>query len=142
MAKTAQQAVAKWSANATAEAFKAGVQGSQKPIVAAAIAQRGAAISNFGAALAPGGVWERHLEAVGDSNIRTAAVNKAENFATGIQQNASKAEAAFGKIISYENQNLPTIYAMPKGTRAASKARQNAWLDIMADARGTLGARG
>jgi hypothetical protein len=142
MAKTAQQAVAKWSANATAAAFTAGVQGSQKPIVAAAVAQRQTAISNFGAALAPGGVWERHLTEVGDANIRQAAVNKASNFETGIQQNASKAEAAFGKIIAYENQNLPTIYAMPKGTRAASKARQNAWLDIMADGRGTLSAKG
>jgi len=132
---------AKWKANANSAGWIAGLNKSQKPIVAAAIAQRGTMQTKFTAATAPGGTWERHLSAVGDGGIKAAAAAKATNFDTGIEQGAGNQLKALTKIVAYEVANLPTIYAMAKGTRAASKARQNAWLDIMADAAGTLSAK-
>ena len=142
MAASPQQANQKWLQNAgqAQDRWSTNLQQTQKPIVAAAIAQRATMQANFAQATGPGGVWEQNLAAVGDSGIKAAAAAKAQNYSTGIQQGSADQLAAITKIIAYENANLPTIYAMPKGTRAAAKARQNAWLDIMADARGTLGA--
>jgi len=141
MARDAATGNAKWKANANSAGWLDGLQKSTKPIVSAALEQRGTMQAKFSAATAPGGKWERHLSAVGDTGIKQAAANKVGNYDTGIEQGAGNQLKALTKIVAYETSNLPTIYAMPKGTRAASKARQNAWLDIMADAAGTLSAK-
>jgi hypothetical protein len=141
MARDAATGNAKWKANANSAGWLAGLQKSTKPIVAAAIAERGTMQTKFTAATAPGGTWERHLSAVTDAGIKQAAATKVGNYDTGIAQGADNQLKSLTKIVAYETANLPTIYAMPKGTRAASKARQNAWLDIMADGAGTLSAK-
>ena len=141
MARDAQTGNAKWRANANSAGWLDGLQKSTKPIVQAAIDNRATMQSKFATATAPGGTWERHLSSVGDTGIKQAAAAKVGNYDTGIEQGAGNQLKALTKIVAYENANLPTIYSMPKGTRAASKARQNAWLDIMADGAGTLSAK-
>ena len=140
--KTPQQAAAKWDASTSTgqQTWLDNLQRTTKPIVSAAVAARGAAISNYGAALAPGGRWERNLEAVGDAGIKSAAAAKAQNYSTGVTQGQPKFLAAITKIIAYEQAGLPQIYSMPSGTTAAGIARASAWIQYMAAGRGQLGA--
>jgi hypothetical protein len=142
VAKTPAQAAAKWDASTAVgqQTWLTNLQSTTKPIVGAAVAQAGQAVANYSAALAPGGVWQRNLEAVGDSGIKAAAAAKAQNYTTGVQQGQPKFLAAITKIIAYENAGLPAIYAMPSGTTAAGIARASAWIQYMAQGRGQLGA--
>lgn len=142
MAKTPQQAAAKWDASTSlgGQAWLQGLQQTTKPIVTAAVAAAPVAISNYSRALAPGGVWARRLEAVGDAGIKAAAAAKQGNYATGVSQAQPKFLSAITKIIAYENAGLPTILAMPSGTTAAGIARASAWITYMAAGRGQLGA--
>lgn len=142
MAKTAAQAAAKWDASTAVggQTWLTNLQNTQKPIVSAAIAARGAMQARFAAATAPGGVWERNLTSVGDAGIKQAAANKSTNYATGVSQGQPKFLAAITKIIAYENAGLPAIYSMPSGTTAAGIARASAWITYMAAGRGNLGA--
>ena len=140
--KTAQQAAAKWDASTSTgqQTWLQNLQGTTKPIVASAVAARGAMQANFAAATAAGGVWQRRLEAVGDSGIKSAAAAKANNYATGVQQAQPKFLAAITKILAYEAAGLPAIYSMPSGTTQAGINRAVAWIQYMAAGRGTLGA--
>jgi hypothetical protein len=142
MAKTPQQAAAKWDAStATGQTtWLENLQRTTKPIVSAAVAQRAVMQSNFSAATQPGGRWERNLEAVGDAGIKAAAQAKQSNYGTGVAQAQPKFLAAITKIIAYENAGLPAIYAMPSGTTAAGIARASAWITYMAAGKGQLGA--
>ena len=142
MAKTAQQAAAKWDASTSVgqQTWIQNLQGTTKPIVAAAVAQRAVMQSNFNAATQAGGRWQSRLEAVGDAGIKAAAQAKQGNYATGVTQAQPKFLAAITKIIAYENAGLPAIYAMPSGTTAAGIARASAWITYMAAGKGQLGA--
>ena len=142
MAKTPQQAAAKWDASTAVggQTWLANLQATTKPIVAAAVAQRSVMQANFAQATAPGGRWQSRLEAVGDSGIKAAAAAKAGNYAQGVSQAQPKFLAAITKIIAYENAGLPAVYAMPKGTTAAGIARASAWITYMAAGKGQLGA--
>lgn len=140
--KTAAQAAAKWDASTSQgqQTWADNLGNTTKPIVAAAIAQRAIMQSNFTAATQPGGRWETNLSAVGDAGIKAAARAKAQNYGTGVSQAQPKFLAAITKILAYEQAGLPAIYAMPKGTIAAGKARASAWIDYMAAGKGQLGA--
>jgi hypothetical protein len=140
--KTPAQAAAKWDASTAQgqQVWLDNLTGTTKPIVAAAVAQRGVMQSNFNQSTAPGGVWERRLEAVGDQGIKQAARNKAQNYSTGVGQAQPKFLAAITKILAYESAGLPAIYSMPKGTTQAGIARATAWIQYMAAGKGTLGA--
>lgn len=142
MAKTPQQAAQKWDASTSLgqQTWLQNLQSTTKPIVAAAIAQRSVMQSNFSQATQPGGVWERRLEAIGDSGIKQAAAAKAGNYSSGVTAAQPKFLAAITKIIAYENAGLPAIYAMPSGTTAAGVARASAWIQYMAAGKGQLGA--
>jgi hypothetical protein len=140
--KTAAQAAAKWTASTSQgqQTWVDNLAATTKPIVSAAIANRNVMQSNFQAATAPGGTWERRLEAVGDSGIKQAARDKAANYGAGVQQGAQKFTTAIGKIIAYEQAGLPAIYSMPSGTTQAGIARASAWITYMAQGKGQLGA--
>jgi len=142
MAKTPQQAAAKWNASTAVgeQTWVDNLQSTTKPIVQAAINQRSVMQANFQAATAPGGSWQTGLEAVGDSGIKQAAKAKQGNYATGVQQAQPKFLSAITKIIAYENAGLPAIYAMPSGTTAAGIARASAWIQYMAAGKGQLGS--
>lgn len=142
MAKTPQQAAAKWDASTAVgqQTWLTNLQSTTKPIVAAAVQQRAVMQANFANATQPGGVWQSRLEAVGDSGIKSAAAAKAGNYTTGVTQAQPKFLSAITKIIAYENAGLPAIYAMPSGTTAAGIARASAWITYMAAGKGQLGA--
>jgi hypothetical protein len=142
MAKTPQQAAAKWDASTAVggTTWLQNLQATTKPIVAAAVAQRAVMQSNFAQATAPGGRWQTRLEQVGDSGIKAAAAAKQANYAQGVSQAQPKFLAAITKIIAYENAGLPAIYSMPSGTTAAGIARASAWITYMAAGKGQLGA--
>jgi hypothetical protein len=142
VAKTPQQAAAKWDASTAVgqQTWVDNLNSTTKLIVAAAVANAGVAVSNYSTALQPGGVWQRRLEAVGDAGIKQAARNKAGNYGTGVQQAQGKFLAAITKIIAYEQAGLPQIYSMPSGTTAAGIARASAWIQYMAAGKGQLGA--
>lgn len=142
MAKTPQQAAAKWDASTAVggQTWLQNLQATTKPIVASAVAQRSVMQSNFQKATAPGGIWQSRLEAVGDSGIKAAAAAKQGNYPQGVSQAQPKFLAAITKIIAYENAGLPAIYSMPSGTTAAGIARASAWITYMAAGKGQLGA--
>jgi hypothetical protein len=140
--KTPAQAAAKWDSSTAqgTQTWLDNLTGTTKPIVSAAVAQRNVMQSNFSQATAPGGVWERRLEAVGDQGIKQAARAKAQNYGTGVSQAQPKFLAAITKVMAYESAGLPAIYAMPKGTTQAGIARATAWIQYMAAGKGQLGA--
>ncbi len=142
MAKTPQQAAAKWDASTAqgGQVWLENLQRTTKPIVAAAIAQRGVMQANFNAATQPGGLWQSRLEAVGDAGIKSAAAAKSGNYAQGVSQAQPKFLSSITKIIAYQNAGLPAIYAMPKGTTASGIARASAWITYMAAGKGQLGS--
>lgn len=140
--KSAQQAAQKWDASTAVgqQTWLANLQGTSKPIVDAAVAQRAVAQANYSQALQPGGVWETRLRAVGDAGIKQAAANKAQNYSTGVSQAQGRFQSAITKILAYEAAGLPAIYSMPKGSTAAGIARASAWIQYMANGKGQLGA--
>lgn len=139
--KTPAQANAKWTASTQVgeQTWVDNLSNTTKPIVQSAIAARGRMQTGFATATQPGGVWERHLQDVGDAGIKQAAKDKRGNYTTGVNQGKDKQLASITKIINYESANLPTIEQM-KQQGQDGKARMNAWYDIMKSARGTLGA--
>jgi hypothetical protein len=142
MAKTPQQAAQKWDASTAVggQTWADNVQRTTKPIVSAAVANRAVMQQNFAQATAPGGTWERNLEAVGDSGIKAAVANSIPQYQAGVTRGQPKFLAAITKIIAYEQAGLPAIYAMPSGTTAAGIARASAWITYMAAGKGNLGA--
>jgi hypothetical protein len=140
MAKTPQQAAAKWDASTAQgqQVWLTNLQSTQKPIVQSAIAARAKMQANWNTATQPGGVWETRLTAVGDAGIKQAAGQKAQNYSTGVQQAQPKFLAAITKIIAYENQALGQL--SPKSGAGSGRTRMNEWFDLMSAARGTLGA--
>jgi hypothetical protein len=142
MAKTPQQANAKWVASTSQgqQTWVDNLVNTSKPIVDAAIAQRSVLQANFAAATAPGGLWETRLRAVGDAGVKQAARDKAQNYGTGVQQASGRQLSAITKIMAYEQAGLQAIYSMPSGTIAAAKARASAWIDYMHAGKGQLGA--
>lgn len=138
--KTAAQANAKWVAS-TAQGqptWLANLQGTQKPIVSAAIAARAKMQANWATAVAPGGSWETHLTAVGDAGVKAAAGAKQNNYGAGVQQASGKQLASITKILAYEAAGLSTL--TPKSTPGSGKTRMTEWFDYMSAGRGTLGA--
>lgn len=114
MAKSLQDTVAAWTNSAgTAQTnYVKGIQSSSAPIVQAAIAAQGAMVSAFNESVSSGR-WANALNAVGDAGIRAAAVAKAGNFATGIQQGATKYQAAMATWLPIIDQAAAKARAMP-----------------------------
>lgn len=137
--KSPLQANAKWKNNTTqaTQTWLANLQGTTKPIVAAAVAQTQNAVNNYSESLTSGR-WARALEAVGDAGIKAAAAAKQANFGTGVNAAGEKQLAVITKIMNYESQGLPAIYGMPKGNTAAGIARASAWITYMAAGKGSF----
>ena len=140
--KTAAQAAAAWNASTGTggQNWLTGLQGTTKPIVARAIAQRAVMQNNFNTATAAGGLWEQRLSAVGDAGIKAAAAAKQGNYATGVQQGQPKFQSAITKILAYEQAGLAGLEALPSGTTAAAVQRATYWIQYMAAGKGQLGA--
>lgn len=143
--KTAAQAYSKWTAGTQAASGPNGswaenLGSTTKPIVDAAIAQESVMVSNFNRSVQDG-KYRDGLRRVGDSGIKAAAKAKADNYGVGTAQGspgATKYQRAITAIIAYEQQNLPTIYSMPKGTLQAGINRMTEWARIMAAGAGSF----
>jgi hypothetical protein len=134
---SAQQAADAWEAGATQATTKwaTNLQNTQKPIVAAAIAQQNVAAQNYAAAL-NSGRWAAALNAVGDAGVKNAAAAKSGNYGTGVGAAKPKYLAKIGPILSYIAAGLPQLESMPSGTTAAGVARATFWIQYMAGAKG------
>lgn len=143
--KTAAQAYAKWEAGTQAASGPNGswadnLNSTTKPIVDAAIAQQDVMVANFNSSVRSG-KYAAGLRKVGDSGIKQAARAKADNYGVGTASGspgATKYQRAITAIIAYEQQNLPTIYAMPKGSLQAGINRMTEWARIMAAGAGSF----
>lgn len=137
--KTAAQGNAKWIASTSTgeQTWVDNLASTSKPIVQAAIDSRAKMQSRFASATAPGGTWERHLQAVGDAGVKAAAARKRTNYSTGVQQAGPKQLASMQKIIAYETTALTQLSSK---AIASGKTRMNEWYDLMSAAAGTLGA--
>ena len=140
--KSLATTTAKWNAGtqAAGTTWSSGFAQTTKPIVAAAIAARGAMVANFTAATAPGGVWETRLSAVGDAGIKAAAATAEPLYVAGTLRAQPKFAAAAQKILAAEANILPSIYSLPSGTQAAGENRMLSFSRQMHALRGTLGA--
>jgi hypothetical protein len=140
--KTANYASARWNTGtqAAGQTWVQGIQQTTKPIVSAAIAARTAMQQNFAAATAAGGIWEQHLNAVGDAGVKAAAATAEPMYLAGTERGQGKFLTAITKIISAEQNILPSIYSMASGTQAAGEARMLSFSRQMHALRGTLGA--
>lgn len=137
--KDAATAAANWTNRTTqsGQAWVDGLQRSTKPIVARAVSQAQVAKTNFSASI-DSGRWARALEAVGDAGIKSAAVAKQGNYATGVAAGTPKFQTFMTKLIQYEAAGLPAIYGMPSGSTEAGVARASAWIRYMAAGKGSF----
>jgi len=134
---TAQQAADAWEAGSQAATTKwaTNLQGTSKPIVQAAIAQKAVMKNNFAQSI-DSGRWETALSAVGDAGIKAAAQAKSGNYGSGVSVAKPKYLAKIGPLLSYISAGLPTLEGMPSGTTAAGVARATYWIQYMAGAKG------
>jgi hypothetical protein len=134
---TAQQAADAWEAGAQQATTKwaTNLQNTQKPIVAAAVAQQGVAVQNYTASLTSGR-WAAALNAVGDAGIKAAAAAKSGNYGMGVSVAKPKYQAKIGPLLTYIAAGLPQLESMPSGTTAAGVARATFWIQYMAGAKG------
>lgn len=138
MAKSVQQVVDKWAANAGGAqgAFTDGVNNTTVDVVGRAIAQESVLLQNFNQAVTSGR-WAQSLTASGGTaNWKAKTVAKASNYGTGIAAAKGKFQSAMTKLLPYIQQGQTMIEAMPSGSIAASKNRATAWIDYMAAGKG------
>lgn len=136
---TAQAMEQKWLDNATAAAdtWAANLNATTKDIVgnATSAATQAKATANYTSAWTSGRL-QAALQKVGNAGIKQAAQNKKANYPVGITDAAPRFLAFAQKLLPYIAAGLPAIDAMPNGNRTQAKAKQNAWLDYMADGKG------
>jgi hypothetical protein len=125
---------AKWAnrlSNSTAEITR-GVDSVTEAPSARAVKKQAKLIANWNAAI-NNGKWAQKLGAVTLEDWRSAMKNKGiSRIATGANEATAKM-ADFGtKLLNYQQANLPKIYSLPDTNQGETKARMNAWFDIMA----------
>lgn len=124
---------AKWAnrlSQSTAD-IQRGVDAVTEAPSARAVAKQAKLVANWTAAV-NSGKWASKMKAVTLEDWRSAMKNKGiGRISTGASE-ASAKMADFGtKLLAYQNSNLPTIYKMPDTNQGETKARMNAWFDIM-----------
>jgi hypothetical protein len=136
MAKSLQQTVQNWTNSAgTAQAnYTAGVQATNVDVVGRAVANAGAAVTNYTTAITSG-LWAARLQAVGTAGWKAATVAKATNYATGFAAGATKYNNAMSRWLPIIDAAAAQVNSMPSGSIAASKARVNAFMDILHNAK-------
>lgn len=118
-------------------AFVAGVQGYQGDWVGATTSQQNALVTNFNNAV-NSGAWASGVQRTGTNGWKSATEAKAANYGTGFSAGASRYSSAITKIISAEQNIVPSLPA--RGTYEQNKLRSTAFMDAMHALKGTLGA--
>lgn len=129
MAKSLQDTVTAWtnSGGQAGTAYVAGIRASTAPITSAAIANQGAMVSNFNQAVTSGR-WANNLNAVGDQNIKQAAIDKVANYTNGFQQGATKFSSSMSVWLPRIDaaaamaRALPATVGGPNNNRSAAFA--------------------
>jgi hypothetical protein len=137
--KTAQQAAANWAASAgrAQTAYQQGVEGYNGDWAGATTSQQTAMLQGVQQAVTSG-LWAARINAVGTNGWKQATVSKLANYGTGFTAGASKQAAAIQKIISAEQNIVPSL--PPRGDFNANLNRMTSFAQQMHALKGTLGA--
>lgn len=124
MAKSLDQVVGKWSANASGaqQAFVDGVQNTSVDPTQRAIANQAGALAGYQAAITSG-LWARKLAAVGKAGWQAATVAKAGNYGTGIAAGTDKYASAMSQWLPVIQQAGVAAKNMPGQTLQQRIAR-------------------
>lgn len=117
MAKSLEQVVAKWAANAggAQQAYTDGINNTTVDPTALAVANESGYLSGVQAAVSSG-FWRRRLQAVGKAGWQAAAVAKAGNYGTGISAGKDKFQSGMSTWLPVIQQTGVTAKAMPGQT--------------------------
>ena len=124
MAKTLDQVVSKWTANAggAQQAFTDGVQGTTVDVVGRAIANQAGMLAGVTQAV-NSGFWASQLSKVGTTGWKSATVAKAGNYGTGIAAGAGKFQSSMQTWLPRIQQAGAAAKAMPGATLDQRLAR-------------------
>ncbi len=122
-----------WSAGVQGaqQKYADGIQATTVDVVGRAIAQQGALLAGFTAAVTSG-EWARRLAAVGTSGWKSASQAKAANYGTGATAGKPKYDSFASQAQPVWSQLSGAIDGMPSGGKGNALARVGAWIDGMA----------
>lgn len=129
---TPQQWADAWSTGVggASQKYADGINNTTVDVVGRAIAQQGALVANFTAAV-NSGEWARRLGAVGTQGWKQAAIAKAANYVTGATAGKSRFQNFAQQAQPFWANAAAAIDGMASGSKAASMARVSAWYDAM-----------
>src|ERR1043166_2845965 len=124
--KTAQQAAANWAASAgrAQTAYQQGVEGYNGDWAGATTSQQTAMLQGVQQAVTSG-LWAARINAVGTNGWKQATVSKLANYGNGFTAGAAKQAAAIQKIISAEQNIVPSL--PPRGDFNANLNRMTSF---------------
>jgi hypothetical protein len=124
MAKTLQQVVQKWAANAggAQQAYVDGIQNTTVDPTALAIANEAGYLSGVQQSV---GLWRARLAATGRTGWQTASVAKAGNYGTGISAGTPKFERGMTTWLPIIQQTGAAAKQMPGATLQQRLQRSN-----------------
>lgn len=124
MAKTLQQTIAKWQANATGaeQAWVDGIQNTTEDPTALAAANAAGALAGYTAAI-NSGFWARQLQAAGRAKWQGNSVAKRSNYSSGIAAGTSAYSQSMGTWLPIIDSVAQAARAMPGTTLAQRQAR-------------------
>jgi hypothetical protein len=122
MAKTVDQVVGKWAANAggAQQSYIDGIQGTTVDPTALAIANEAGYLQGVQQSV---GLWRARLAATGKVGWQSAAVAKAGNYGTGINAGRDKYQRSMGVWLPIIQQTGTAAKQMPGATLQQRLAR-------------------
>ena len=123
--KTAEQASARWKANAgaAAPAWVSGIQNTTVDVMGRAIAAAPVAAQNYQRVMTDGTYAKAVQASGGTANWKTKTEAKQGNYATGIAAGADKQLSAITKILAAESQIVSSLPARVPGNPQANLQR-------------------
>lgn len=136
MAKSLQQTVANYTGSAPkAQAdWLTGIQNTSVDPTQLAIQNGQQAVTNYSQAITSGR-WAAKLQAAGKAGWIKGAVDKQQNYATGISNAGPKYQAAMQTWLPIIESAANNVRSMPSGTLAASQARAAAFMASLYNAK-------
>lgn len=121
-----------WSSGVSGaqQKYSEGIQNTTVDVAGRAIAQQGALLAGFTAAVTSG-EWARRLANVGTSGWKQASIAKAANYGTGATAGKPKYDKFASQAQPVWSQLSDAIDGMAAGGKANALARVGAWIDGM-----------
>ncbi len=125
MARSVQDTVAKWHANAAAaqDRYTQGVANTQVDVMARAIAAAPVAAANFARSVSSGQYARAVTESGGTANWKNMVQKKAGNYGTGIAAGTDKFQRAMGKLLPAIEQITNSLPPRQPGNVGANLQR-------------------